>query len=453
MDRDILNVLLEYRKIDNSQRQISSVLLEADLFDVGVTERKSGILSGLDSNFAESTVSFFEEVTLQGCPAIAINGVNKNATPITTVVDGKQVSIPSPHQLGKALDVQFKDEKCYCTAIDICTKYSGLFCQDLRTRKKVKDWTEPHLHISERKENDAKTIPCSSKGAYKYGSASTELLEPDTGVFDFAEKIAPLVGIKTKSLKENFSLGKDVQKSYNDYIIPASSNKKLYSPIDGKVISYYEPGCNNSIFILSSDNSYYLRYCNVGNILVNKNDTISKGTLLGELGENDVVSSILTSSMKKTSDQKLSNSQTDKENELIKKNKALQDKYDELRNKKNKDDNNYDSDYEYEYKEPFQFNPMYDPGATDFIDVLTYPFRNRYDRSGKLIQKNWGSPTEKRQPDKFKFLKSPTKKAKTGDEVIEKPTSEKKFGIFNWFKSPSKDKVDENINRIKKLLN
>lgn len=449
MDRDILKVLLEYRKINNSQKQISNILLEADLFDVGVTERNSGILSGLDVNFAESIVSFFEEVTLQGCPAIAINGVNKNATPITTVVDGKQVSTPSPHQLGKALDVQFKDEKCYCTAIDICVKYSGIFCQDLRTRKKVKDWTEPHLHVSERKQNDAQTVPCSGKGATKYGTYSTNLLEPDTGVFDFAEKIAPLVGIKTKSLKENFDLGIDVKKSQNDFIIPSNSNNKLYSPIEGKIISYYDPGCDNSIYVLSEDNAYYLRYCNVGKILVNKGDKITKGSIIGEVGENDVVCTILTSSMKKANENKFLKSQKEKE-ELARKNKELQSKYNELKNQRNKGSDEYQPD---EYKDPFQFDPMYDAGATDFVDVLLYPFRNRYDKSGKLIRKNWGSPTEKRQPDKFKFLKSPTKKDKTEDDVIEKPTPEKKSGILNWFKSPSKKRVEENIIKIKKLLN
>jgi hypothetical protein len=410
MEKDILNILLEYKKISNSKKEFRESIIEA-LSDYGFEEKSKGIVQGLDKNFATSVEPFIKELQVIGCKGRFTSGRRQ---------PGKNPN--SYHITGRALDMTFKDDACYCKAMDICSRYTNMFCLDER-KKITQDWTAPHLHVSV-PQNTGKTIACNPKSAEalapQSGSTEQENIDSDfgnidTGLFDVAKAVAvgalPFLFSKDKEkLQEAVIFGRNASKTYNDVLIPASDNKKIVSPIEGKVVITSDAGCLNSIGVRTTDGKYTLKYCNIDVVSASPGDQVSPGSLLGYTGNDDVLVSVLDITKRK-------------------KDPSVLDKVSGGREKSGTNTKNSYSppkDGSDNYDEKYKPEQTYqDAGLAALFGLPFLPFKNRYDKkTGKLIKKNWGSPTEKRQPDKS-----------------------------TWFRSPTEKKVNENIERIKKLLN
>ncbi len=293
MEKDILNILLEYKKISNSKKEFRESIIEA-LSDYGFEEKSKGIVQGLDKNFATSVEPFIKELQVIGCKGRFTSGRRQ---------PGKTPN--SYHITGRALDMTFKDDACYCKAMDICSRYTNMFCLDER-KKITQDWTAPHLHVSV-PQNNGKTIACNPKSAEalapQSGSTEQENIDSDfgnidTGLFDVAKAVAvgalPFLFSKDKEkLQEAVIFGRNASKTYNDVLIPASDNKKIVSPIEGKVVITSDAGCLNSIGVRTTDGKYTLKYCNIDVVSASPGDQVSPGSLLGYTGNDDVLVSVL----------------------------------------------------------------------------------------------------------------------------------------------------------------
>jgi hypothetical protein len=413
MEKDILNILLEYKKISDSKKEFRKSITEA-LTDYGFVEKSKGIVQGLDKNFATSVEPFIKELQVIGCKGRFTSGRRQ---------PGKNSA--SYHITGRAMDMTFDNDNCYCKAMDICSRYTNLFCLDERKRI-TQDWTAPHLHVSV-PQKSGKTVACNPKSAEAIApqtgttqQSSDEYMDDDfgrvdTGLFDVAQAVAQkalpyLFPGNQQKLQEGVKFGRNTSKEYNDILIPASDNKKILSPINGKVVVINDPNCVNSVGIRTTDGDYTIKYCNIDVISVSPGDRVSAGALLGYTGEDDVLVSVLDITKRK-------------------KDPSVLDKVSDKQGTSDTDTkNNYTppKDGSDDYNEKYKPEQTYqDAGLAALFGLPFLPFKNRYDKkTGELIKKNWGSPTEKRQPDKS-----------------------------TWFRSPTDKKLSENIERIKKLLN
>jgi hypothetical protein len=228
---------------------------------------------------------------------------------------------------------------------------------------------------------------------------STELTLPsdydaqtdDPIMFDIVKNIGQaLFGNK---VNESISFGKDIQNNYGTVLIPKDSNNKIKSPVSGIVDnSKYSPSCKNQIMIKTSGKSpKYLQFCGISSPHVNNGDTISSGQLLGTT-DSDVEVVLFDSSFKR-------------ENLNIR--KTTIDNNKEEKTKLNKDDSTQRYD---------------DPVLASLVKLPFKPFQDKYGKDGNRIEKRIGYGTDKKDVDPW---------------------------ILNLFK---KKKIDENIDRIKKLL-
>jgi hypothetical protein len=87
-------------------------------------------------------------------------------------------------------------------------------------------------------------------------------------------------------LKEGYNVGRNVTTRGQDYIIPASNNSNLKSPVDGRVIRFKPMfGCSNQFAIdhLINKQKYVLVYCNVGRQQKNVGDYVRNGDSIASL--------------------------------------------------------------------------------------------------------------------------------------------------------------------------
>lgn len=215
--------------------------------------------------------------------------------------------------------------------------------------------------------------------------------------------------------KLNESFGQDVQQSYESLTIPATSNKKIYSPVQGKVNNRkYFPNCTNQITIEIKDNQGYLQFCNITNPKVRNNSVVENGTLLGTT-DNDVDVFLYNKNFKKT---KLSKNRFDSDS-------STQD----TENKKTKKDIETKAEPKY-----------YDPVSAFIPQMVSSFFQDKKDKETGEIEKRWGPGTD---PYIVNAISKPFKKIGkflgTNKDVNEN-TLEKNL------------KLKENVLRIKKLL-
>jgi hypothetical protein len=237
------------------------------------------------------------------------------------------------------------------------------------------------------------------------GSTPTDDIERN-----FIKSIGASFGLKEEKIYSEF--GKDKVLSSGTIKLPKNSNSQIKSPVDGIVNNKKDSStsCVNKIVIqhLIKEKKYYLEFCNITKPYVSDGEKVRKGKIIGETND-DVIISLYNSTYDKVSITKYLNVDTD-------------------------DDKDKDDDKEKEYKKSKTYK---DPLMAALIQApfkLLNPFKDKYDKkTGERIEKRWARATDKEQPTPNWLTKmSPTYKEKEVDKEDEK--------------------INENIERIKKLL-
>lgn len=255
-----------------------------------------------------------------------------------------------------------------------------------------------HLHVSN--ETDSSSSPSSTQsGGQEQSNQQSQSIENDDIISSMGRKfgdqfgnamLGSLVGESINEQITNKSLGKNVSDSNGVKTIPHSDNKKVYSPVYGTVkIDGSNSSCNNGVKILFVEDGqkYSLQYCNLKDIYVRNGKPISPGDKIGSL-DSDVEVTLLDRGGSRTN-------------------------FSNKRSRSNVSGGSYNEKGS---------DPII-KGAGRLVSKIFTPFKDKYDEDGKMIEKRWGSPTEKEQPEPWIQKLSPTYRD-----------------------------LDENIKRIKKLL-
>ena len=96
----------------------------------------------------------------------------------------------------------------------------------------------------------------------------------------------------------------DYQPSEYSYKASGPTNTYIVSPYDGIVKSNYSNKCNSGYILIQhliQDNTYYSQFCNVGKVLVSKNDVVKKGTTIGIIltPSDEITYTLLNENLKK----------------------------------------------------------------------------------------------------------------------------------------------------------
>lgn len=230
---------------------------------------------------------------------------------------------------------------------------------------------------------------------------STSTSATDTGIKDpLLYQIGKNIGqvLYPKQMTESLSFGKNIKNQYGTVLIPKDSNSKIKSPVSGIVDNTrYSSGCKNQITIkINGQDSKYLQFCGITNPSVRDGESIIEGQLLGQT-KDDVEVTLFDPSFKRIS---------------LTKNTKISDK-------KQK------PEYKDEIKKDVSTKRYKDPVLAALAQIPFKPFENQYDESGKMKEKRIGLSTDTRPVDPW---------------------------ILNLLKKPFETKVNENVERIKKLL-
>jgi|Laugresu1bdmlbsd_1035121.scaffolds.fasta_scaffold03944_4 hypothetical protein len=183
-------------------------------------------------------------------------------------------------------------------------------------------------------------------------------------------------------------VGKNCFSKYGQINCPSDSNKKVYSPVTGKIKKRkYDPSCKNSISIefKVNETSYYIEYCGIDNPQVKEGKSINKGDLIGKTDSDFTVSIYDISGDREFFDSKFVDT----------KRKSMS--YDDI-NKVHRED----------------------PIAALAGQMFAKPFNilgDKYDKDGKRIEKRWASPTDPVQPEPWFQKMSPTYPKKIREDI------------------------------------
>jgi hypothetical protein len=222
-------------------------------------------------------------------------------------------------------------------------------------------------------------------------------LDPNDIMVKKARELATQFGLKEQKVYGTF--GDRVSDSYGSIIIPARSNSKIKSPVNGIIyMGHSDFNCKNQISIEHNieGRKYFLQFCNVTEPNVREGKAISKGTTIGKTSDDVKVS--------------LFDAGWNKKNLLSMMNKEIDSTVKSKVEKNKKEDDNKKKKKKKEVKEPMKY---YDP-------TIPYIIKKVHD-----------------------MIPSMTK-----NEKGEKP---KISNFFNKY-GMTTEKVNENIERIKKLL-
>jgi len=255
-----------------------------------------------------------------------------------------------------------------------------------------------------------------NKDSKTYGKGSSYGSDPE--LFKAALGLGKMIG-----LSESF--GSNVSEKYGTISIPGSSNSVVRSPVDGVVNNMKKiSGCKNQITIESSDLGYFLQYCGVTKPRVKDGDSVSEGQIIGIMDKSDIAEVLLL------------NRSYHRENLNP---KEFKKSYSEKKLKRKNSKVDYNDD---EVSKTTRTNTRTytDPAMASLILAPFEIFKNRYDKkTGEMTQKRWAETGEKKQTDPFVIdaIKAPFKK-------IAK--------VFSKNKSQKESKLNEDIERIKRLL-
>jgi hypothetical protein len=341
---------------------------------------------------------------------------------ITTAISG-HYSKPSRHPSGNAVDIAMINGKSVSNSnkgdaeklVGELVKMGYTKNKESGNPKAVLTFGFPghdnHVHVSNttgtptEKQDTPISEPLSP--SKDFASSQSETTPTDDIERNFIKSIGASFGLKEEKIYSEF--GKDKVLSSGTIKLPKNSNSQIKSPVDGIVNNKKDSGtsCVNKIAIqhLIKDKKYYLEFCNVTNPSVSDGEKVRKGKIIGTTND-DVYISLYNSTYDRVSITKYIN--LDKDDDKDK---------DEDKEKKSKT-----------YKDPLMAALIQAPFK------LLNPFKDKYDKkTGERIEKRWARATDKEQPTPNWLTKmSPTYKEKEVDKEDEK--------------------INENIERIKKLL-
>lgn len=239
-----------------------------------------------------------------------------------------------------------------------------------------------------------KSINSNDNSSSSSSSSSTNTLY---GNSDLANFMANALNIKLENeIKEEKvydDFGKSPQSRYGSVTLPKDKNDKIKSPVKGMVSSgKYNPSCVNQISISHKvfKKDFTLEYCGISKPSVRKGDSISKGTVLGRTND-DVTISLFDESGSRVYIDNYIKAEIEKSKEETRRGNPTEPKF------------------------------LYDnPWGQILGAILISPFKafeDKYDQSGKMIQKRTSSPTEKNQVDDWLAQKSPTYSKKVNEQI------------------------------------
>lgn len=202
------------------------------------------------------------------------------------------------------------------------------------------------------------------------------------------------------------SFGKDTKEKNGSIIIPAKSNLKIKSPVNGKVVTLNTSTCNNEITIQLSGSKGYLQFCGITQPSVRDGYYVGEGDILGKT-KSDVSVSLFNNAKKRVRlKSKTFGYDQDSENEKLLKKKSKEKEY--------------------------QFH---NPAMAVIPNAIASIFKDKVDKEGN-VEKRMGYATDKKPVDPWIV------------NAVSKP-----FKKLGKFLGTNKDqKIQENIEKIKKLL-
>lgn len=213
-------------------------------------------------------------------------------------------------------------------------------------------------------------------------------------------------------INEQFDFGK--YKVNIDGSATIKDVEKIRTPISGRInISLSTSACNNAVVIQNFSKEFFLEYCNVPIKKINDGETVSAGDLIGQANKGEEIRVTLYNKKRKKI-----NIDSDNAKKLV-----FGREY---------EDNDLDS------KKKTSKNVSSEPLMSALFklpfDIVSYPFKDKKDKSGNITQKRWSSPVDKKQPDPWilQSLKDP-------------------FGIKR--RKSETSNINDEINRIKQLIN
>lgn len=201
-----------------------------------------------------------------------------------------------------------------------------------------------------------------------------------------------------KGLQEQKNFGKNISNRYGRVIIPKEDNPKIKAPISGTIYNKkFSSSCPNQVTIQNDDNeTVFLQFCGISSPLVRNGQKVKIGDVLGKT-DSDVEVNMFDDRWNRinipSSDLKIS--------------KVDKGEVDDIKKQS--------SDPEY-----------WDPITSGLFGLPSLLFKDKYDKQGNRVEKRYGGVSDKREVDPW---------------------------ILNFIKDPlGRKKVNENIDRIKKLL-
>jgi len=334
---------------------------------------------------------------------------------ITTAVSGHEEKTKSGntsrHPSGNAVDISIIngtsvrtiDKTTIDKFVNELVKLGYVRGTESGNPKAVLDYTfkggghDGHVHVSNTTGSPStqdSSTNTASEDAYNYATSdqsSTTTSRP---------QYAAVVGTVTSAqgLQEQSNFGKNVSNRYGRVIIPKDDNSKIKAPISGKINNKkYFSSCKNQVTIENNDSgTVYLQFCGISNPLVSNGQKVSVGTVLGKT-DSDVEVLMYDSRWNRINipEKDLKIDKKDIESIDDKKKKSSEPEY-------------------------------WDPFTAAIFGAPSRLFQDKYDESGKRIEKRYGGVADKKDVDPW---------------------------VLNFLKDPFKrKKVNESIDRIKKML-
>lgn len=400
MDKKIENILNLYENILSTENQLKEVVDSYENIDF-----KDNIVGSSTPSKDDINTSLLKDIEIAAKRA----GVKVD---VTTAVSGHRTKTSSGnvsrHSTGNAVDISIINGKSVRTIdkniidrfVNELVKMGYVRGVESGNPKAILDYTfkggghEGHIHIS-RTDKGASDISMGDDISSVGGLSSGDEIK-DPLLYQIGQNIGKI--FSPSKVNESLSFGKNIKNEYGSIIIPKDSNIKIKSPISGVVDNTrYSSGCKNQIIIKTNESEpKYLQFCGITNPTVQDGDNISEGQLLGQTND-DVKLTLYNSSFKKIP----LSTKTKIEKDVISKN--------------HKD----------EYKKDNETKRYKDPVLAALVQLPFKPFENQYDETGKMKEKRIGFSTDEKPVDPW---------------------------ILNMVKKPFQKKVNENVERIKKLL-